>query len=274
LPSNRQRYEAAVARRQYDAVDPDNRLVAAELERRWNERLQAVQSLVEEQDALIAHPPSALTSIERGRLLALGADLERAWRSPGATPATRKRIIRTLIEEIVVSVEADALALVVRWAGGDHTPLRVSKNRTGQHRWSTNAEIVDLVTVLARQMADGAIAAVLNRAGKKTGRGNGWNRSRVCMIRNHRGIPPYREGERAERGELTLEEAAERLSVSEATVRRLIAQGAIPADQLCKGAPWVIRAGDLDTEAVRCAADARRYRRPQSGNPLQNTLAL
>jgi excisionase family DNA binding protein len=268
------RYEAALAWRQYDAVDPDNRLVAAELERRWNERLQAVQSLVQEQDALLAHPPTALTAIERGRLLALGADLERAWRSPGATPATRKRIIRTLIEEIVVSVEADALALVVRWAGGDHTPLRVSKNRTGQHRWSTNAEIVDLVTVLARQMADGAIAAVLNRAGKKTGRGNGWNRSRVCMLRNHRGIPPYREGERAERGELTLEEAAERLSVSEATVRRLIAQGAIPADQLCKGAPWVIRAGDLDTEAVRCAADARRYRRPQSGNPLQNTLAL
>ncbi len=77
-----------------------------------------------------------------------------------------------------------------------------------------------------------------------------------------------------ERGELTLEEAAERLSVSEATVRRLIAQRAIPARQLCKGAPWVIRADDVGTDAVRCAADARRYRRPQSGDPLQNTLAL
>lgn len=65
---------------------------------------------------------------------------------------------------------------MIRWAGGDHTALKVAKNRVGQHRWSTDAEVVDLVTVLARQMPDGAIAAVLNRAGKRTGRGNGWNR--------------------------------------------------------------------------------------------------
>ena len=268
------RYEAARVRRQYDTVDPDNRLVAAELERRWNERLRAVQVLVEEQDALAAHPAATLTEIERGKLLALGTDLERAWHSPGATPATRKRIIRTLIDEIVVRIEVDALAFVVRWAGGDHTSLLVSKNRVGQHRWSTSADVVDLVTVLARQMPDGAIAAVLNRAGKKTGRGNGWNRSRVCMLRNHRRISPYQEGERTERGELTLDEAAAILKVSEATVRRLINEGELAAHQLCKGAPWVIRTDDLATEEVRRAADARRQRRPPSGDPRQNTLAL
>lgn len=267
-------YEAARARRQYDAVDPDNRLVAAELERRWNEQLRAARVLVEERDALAAHPATTLTAIEREQLLALGADLERAWHSPGATPATRKRIIRTLIDEIVVRIEADVLALVIRWAGGDHTPLQVSKNRVGQHRWSTTADVVDLVTVMARQMPDGAIAAVLNRAGKKTGRGNGWNRSRVCMLRNYRRIPPYREGERTERGELTLNEAAAILKVSEATVRRLINEGALAAQQLCKGAPWVIRAEDLATDEVGRAADARRHRRPPSGDMRQNTLVL
>ena len=159
---------------------------------------------------------------ERERLLALGADVERAWHSPGATPATRKRIIRTLIEEIVVRVEDDALDLVIRWAGGDHTPLRVRKNRAGQHRWSADADVVELVTVLARQVPDKAIAAILNRSGKATGRGNGWTRSRVCSLRNHRAIAAYREGERAERGEVTLEEAAGVLNLSEATVRRLI----------------------------------------------------
>ena len=104
--------------------------------------------------------------------------------------------------------------------------------------------MVELVTVLARQMPDQAIAAVLNRAGKKTGRGNGWTRSRVCLLRNHRGITPYHEGERAERGEVTLDEAAAALDVSAATVRRMINERLLPARQLCKGAPWVIRTDD------------------------------
>src|SRR6476659_1472934 len=178
------RYEVARARRQYDAVDPDIRLVAAELERRWNERLRTVRTLEADQEALAAGAQTTLTATDRERLLALGADLARAWHNPDATPATRKRIIRTLIEEIVVRVEADALSLVIRWAGGDHTPLRVRKNRAGQHRWGTDADVVELVTVFARQMPDQAIAAVLNRAGKKTGRGNGWTRARVCVLRN------------------------------------------------------------------------------------------
>ena len=249
-------------------------MVAAELEQRWNERLLGVRALEEEQDGLTAMAGTTLTETERQRLLALGRDVEVAWNSPGATPATRKRIIRTLIDEIVVRVEDDALTLVIRWAGGDHTPLRVRKNRAGQHRWGTAADVVDLVTVLARQLPDKAIAPILNRAGKTTGRGNGWTRSRVCFLRNHRRIPPYREGERAERGEVTMEEAARALNVSEATVRRLIQEKILPATQHCKGAPWAIRAGDLEDAKVKHAADARRQRRPPSDDLRQNILPL
>jgi len=268
------RYEAARAHRQYDAVDPDNRLVVADLEQRWNERLLAVRALEQERDELAASTQSGLTAAERDRLLALGADVEQAWNSPGATPATRKRIIRTLIDEIIVRVEDDALSVAVRWQGGDHTPLHVPKNHVGQHRWSTSADVVELVSVLARQMPDQAIAAVLNRAGKATSRGKGWTRSRVCTLRNYRDIPPYREGERAERGEATLEEAARSLQVSEATVRRLIAEKILPARQVCKGAPWVIRAADLDQEDTRRSAEDRRARRPPSGDTRQNVLVL
>jgi excisionase family DNA binding protein len=268
------RYEVGHARRQYDAVDPDNRLVASELEHRWNERLLTVHGLEQRRDALAASSQVALTAAEREQLLALGADVERAWHSPGATPATRKRIIRTLIEEIVVRLEADALALVIRWAGNDHTSLRVRKNRVGQHRWSADADVVELVGVLARLMPDPAIAALLNRAGKTTGRGHGWTRSRVCSLRNHRQIAPYRNGERAERGDVTLEEAATILNVSEATVRRLIQEKVLPAQQLCKGAPWVIKANALDDATVRRSADNRRQRRPPSDDPRQNTLVF
>ena len=268
------RFEAARARRQYDAVDPDNRLVAGELERRWNERLKAVRTLEDECDALAAAPTRLLTQSERQRLFTLAADLERAWDATGVTSATRKRIIRTLIEEIVVRVEDDALSLIVRWQGGDHTALRVRKNRAGQHRWSTDADVVQLVTVLARQMPDQAIAAVLNRAGNKTGRGNGWTRSRVCWLRNYHSIAPYRDGERLERGEITLDEAAAALNVSAATVRRMINERLLPASQLCKGAPWVIRTSDLACPEIRSAADARRNRRPSSRDQRQNEMVF
>ena len=265
------RYEIGRARRQYDAVDPDNRLVAAELEKRWNERLTVVHDLEAELEGLTS-PATELTPVDRERLMTLGADLQTAWASAGVTPETRKRIVRTVIDEIVVRVEDNVLDLVIRWHGGDHSALKVKKNRTGQHRWSAAGETVDLVRVLARQMPDKAIAAVLNRAGKTTGRGNGWTQSRVCSLRNHNAIPTYREGERQERGEVTLDEAAAALSVSPSTVRRLIKDGQLSANQLCKGAPWVIRAADLDRSDVKGAATARRLRRPPSGDPLQKTL--
>lgn len=268
------RYEVGRARRQYDAVDPDNRLVAAELETRWNERLTVVRDLEAELEELTTSPATEPTPADRERLMMLGADLQRAWTSVGVTPEARKRIVRTLIDEIVVRVEDNALDLVIRWHGGDHSTLKVKKNRTGQHRWSVDGETIDLVRVLARQMPDKAIASVLNRAGKTTGRGNGWTQSRVCSLRSHNAIPTYREGERRERGEVTLDEAAAALSVSPSTVRRLIKDGQLSANQLCKGAPWIIRAADLDRSDVKGAATARRLRRPPSSNPLQKTLEL
>jgi len=115
---------------------------------------------------------------------------------------------------------------------------------------------------------------VLNRAGKKTGRGNGWTQSRVCSLRSHNAIATYLEGERRERGEVTLDEAAAALSVSPSTVRRLIKDSQLAASQLCKGAPWIIKAADLERADVKSAATARRLRRPPSGDPLQKALEL
>ena len=97
-----------------------------------------------------------------------------------------------------------------------------------------------MIRELARLLPDPAIAAVLNRSGKRTGRGNTWTEARLRAFRTSHGIAVYRDGERAERGELTLDEAATRLNVSKMTVLRLIHAGRIQARQICKGAPWVI----------------------------------
>src|SRR6266478_2128765 len=173
------RYEASLARRQYDAVDPDNRLVASELERRWNEKLIEVRRLEDELEVIERHRPPVLGDEERDRLMRLGADLELAWSHPAATMATRKRIVRAVLHEIVARVENGFVEMVLHWRGGEHTALKVKKNSSGKHRWTVAEETETLVRELARLMPDRAIASILNRAGKLTGRNNGWTQSRV-----------------------------------------------------------------------------------------------
>jgi len=256
-------YEANRAYRQYDAVDPDNRHVAGELERRWNERIQAVRTIEREIDTLTSSPSPGLSASDREALLKLGDDLVRAWQRPGVTSEIKKKILRTVLSEIVVDVDQDNehLDLVIHWHGGDHTRLKVKKNRAGVTRWTTDTEVVDLVRVLARQMPDYAIAALLNRSGKTTPRGASWTRTSVCSLRRTREIAPYREGERQERGELSLDEAAKTLDVSPSTIRRMIVEGRLPAVHLCKGSTWIIKESDLTRPDVRQDASRRRSRR-------------
>jgi excisionase family DNA binding protein len=271
LSLKRARFEAAHARRQYDAVDPDNRLVASELERRWNAKLIDVRRLEDELEELDQRRPPVLDKEERERLVRLGSDMELAWSHPAATIMTRKRIVRAVLHEIIVRVADGFVEMVLHWQGGDHTTLKIKKNAPGRHRWTVEEDVEILVRELARLMPDRAIAPILNRAGKLTGRQNGWTQSAVCTLRNRLGVPVNREGEREARGEVTLNEAAAVLKVSPMTVLRLIRSGTLPARQLCKGAPWVIKAGDLTNAAVRAEVQEPR-RKPLTENPDQHTL--
>ena len=215
--------------------------MAGELEGRWNDRLRVVRQ--REQTVLELRQRrehDVLSVAEREEYLALGADLERAWTHERASPESRKRIVRAVLVEIVATVQGNRILLRLHWQGGDHTELTVRKHRTGNHRWTTDAETGALIAELARLMRDRSIANLLSRVGKTTGKGNPWTEARVRSYRTSHGIAVYREGEREERGELTLQEAAERLEVSKMTVLREIRRGVIPTRQACKGAPWVI----------------------------------
>ena len=265
------RYEEAHARRQYDAIDPDNRLVASELERRWNDRLAAVAQLEEQIRSLQNEQPRVLHDDERATLLALADDLPQLWKHPAASNETRKRILRAVLKEIVVTVEADRLRLVLHWQGGDHTRLEVAKNRIGQNRWKTNIETVQLVRELARILPDHSIAPLLNRLGIRSAKGQSWTQLRVRNFRGVHQIAVYRDGERAQRQELILHEAASRLGVHKMTVVRLIRDRLLPARQACVGAPYVIREHDLDRPAVRRALATGRA---VSSDPQQESLSF
>jgi len=178
------RYEAKLAARRYEAVDPGQRLVAAELEARWNTALQKAQDLEDRLRAFDgAGKPPAIPDKEI--LLSLAQDLPALWNSPGTAASLKQRIVRILVEEVVVDVdeEKQEVVLLIHWAGGRHSELRVSKRGTGQHGPVTSAETIAVIRQMSGRFGDGEIAATLNRLSLRTGAGNGWNAQRVYGLR-------------------------------------------------------------------------------------------
>ena len=198
----------------------------------------------------------------------LGADLDRAWSHPAATVATRKRILRAALSEIIVRREGAVIHAVLHWQGGDHTALQVKQrlNAAGRHYWPPD-DTISLVRELARLMPDRQIARLLNRCGKSTGYGNGWTQERVRGFRDHHDIAVYRDGERAERGEVTLDAAAKIIGVCKMTALRMIRRGEVKGRQVCTGAPWMIKAEDV----AAFVAD-KRSSAPVTPHPAQRTF--
>jgi hypothetical protein len=157
--------------------------------------------------------------------------------------------------------------MVLHWHGGDHTPLKFRANAVGKNRWTIPEDTLSLICELARQMPDRQIARLLNRTGKPTGRGNGWTEERVRSFRGHHDIAVYRQGEWAERGEITLEAAAQIIGVTTMTALRMLQRGDIKGWQLCKGAPWVIKAED-----VAAFGACKQSGRPLTPNSAQRTF--
>jgi DNA invertase Pin-like site-specific DNA recombinase len=259
------RYQAARAERQYDAVEPENRLVAETLERRWNQALARVGELDHRLEQLKSER-SREPKPERERLLALAQRFPETWSNPATDYRLKKRMVRLLIEEIIASIVTDQnIQLIIHWKGGKHSVLYVRKSRTGEHRYATDREIVEVVRELARTLPDAQIARVLNRLGYRTGAGNTWIQSRVDSLRNNHGIAafnPERDGD----GVVTIGQASQILDVSTEAVRKLIKCGVLSARQPVPYAPWAISREQLADEPVRAAVEAVKLRRklPQS----------
>jgi excisionase family DNA binding protein len=251
----RARYEADLCQRQYQAVDPANRLVAKTLEDRWNQALAQVDQLLKELTATET-TQQPLSADDRAKLSRLGCDLQQLWNHEAAPFDLKKRILRTVIHEIVVYVEKKTLRALIHWQGGQHTELHVRKRKSGEHRWKTEEGTLELIRQLARLMSDKQIAAQLNRMGITSSKGHTWTRTRVGNCRQINDILNYSPGERQTRGELTLEETAQKLGVSYSTVQRMVRAKQLPAHQVCPGAPWIIQAKDLENMKKKSPSSA------------------
>jgi DNA invertase Pin-like site-specific DNA recombinase len=249
LQVERTRYEAGLAERRYLAVDPDNRLVARGLERDWEAKLAEVAAVEAELASRQQRRPKTLTAQERTAIRALGDDVERVWQAPTTTDRDRKELLRTLLEEVIVTVDrssnAARAALLLRWRGGQASELTVELPRSHPPAIRTDEDTIALLRRLAAHYPDATIAGILNRQGRRSARGLRFTATIVQGLRHHWGIACYQPPPTPPEGELvTVTRAAELLGVAPSTVHRWLAAGFIAGEQPTPGAPWRIRVTD------------------------------
>jgi hypothetical protein len=241
------RYEASLAERRYAACDPDNRLIAASLEKNWEAALRRVRDCETRLDATITSTPAPAIPDLNG----IAADLEAAWKNPNVTMRSRQQLVRALVNEIIVDIDEQAgeIVLIIHWKGGQHSELRMRKPRTGEHECSTSEEALAVIRSMASRWSDQDIAATLNRMGLPTGQGKTWTANQVGSIRRVRDIHAYKSAEK-DGTWLTLREAAQQCGVTSHRIRKMIKAGLLRAEQVVPGAPFQILAADLATPSL------------------------
>lgn len=253
LAVERARFEADRARRQFDAVEPENRLVGRNVERAWEERLADLHRAEAELTAQRGRRPTALNAEEVAWLNRAGADIRAIFEASTTTARERKQLLRALLTEVVVTVntEARTAALLVIWEGGATTELEIALNKTGAHLRATDENTVALIRRLAANYDDRTIAMILSRQGRKTGTGLDFTQRRVQQLRVSRKIAAYAPTDDQPVTDpdddavvVNVRGAAEILKVSTFTVHRWLREGFIVGEQLTAGAPWRIRIDD------------------------------
>jgi hypothetical protein len=268
------RYAVDRAFRQYDAADPENRLVAAELEMRWNRALAQVGEIegkIARHNSVAPKPPP----VSPTDLAALAADLPAVWSASTTDARLKKRIVRTVIQEVVADIDdaASEIVLLIHWIGGVHTELRLPKRRRGQ-RSSTSVDIIAAIRQLVLIANDDLIAGILNRNSLTTGHGNRWTRERVTAHRSHHKIPVFRPTPDGNEPWLNLNNAARLLGVAPKTLRLAAEAGEIEGVHPLPDGPWIFSRSELDTpHALHIAHRARQNPKyPTGSHPDQQNL--
>jgi hypothetical protein len=235
----RAQYEAHLAQRRYEEVDPANRLVAATLERRWNETLTKLEEIKE---ALCLHQRqkgNAVTEEQKTELRALARDLPRLWKASTTKAKDRKRILRLLIKDITVEKlpTPKQIVLHVRWQGGatEDIPVTIPPSLPDQIRYPK--KIIERIRVLTKNNTDEQIASIFNQEKIKSASGSSFTPNIIRWIRyKHRILRPSLK--RPE--ELTVSEVAKKFAVSRHVVYYWIQRKIIPARRLNSTSPyWV-----------------------------------
>jgi DNA invertase Pin-like site-specific DNA recombinase len=248
-------YEATRAFEQYDQVDPKHRLVASQLESRWNAKLEELKQL-QAQLAAMQETVITLSETDRQQIMALGRHFPALWFRDDCAVELKKKIIRILLREIMVDLKdaSQELTFIIHWHGGCHTTFSMAKPLSGAVKYKTPAQDMDVIRNMAVRYDDGAIARVLSKLGRTTARGKRWTQTRVAYTRKLYGIPAV-DTARRDPHILSLGQAVKYTGVSDTTLMKLINKQILPCHQIAPYAPLEIRKTDLETEPVRSILD-------------------
>jgi DNA invertase Pin-like site-specific DNA recombinase len=256
LRLERARYEVRLAQRQYDAVDPDNRLVARELERRWEAALAEVDRLQQDYERLRLSDLRPLDAGEMDDVRRLAVDLPALWKADTTTPVDRKRLLRHVIAAVMVRVHEGRTGaeILIVWSGGAKTTHQVDSPDLGQHL-RTEVSTLDIIRDLARRLPDHQVAASLTAQGLQTRHGKPWTRERVASMRRQYEIPtacPAQTNGLTTRGDefVPARVAAQQLGITLAAIRVWAHRGVVACDQSSKAAKLWIRLAPDDTERL------------------------
>jgi hypothetical protein len=185
--------------------------------------------------------------------------LRRVWSSPAADARLKKRIVRTVVMEVVADIDAEAgeIILLVHWMGGVHTEIHLPRRRRGQ-RNSTSPDVIAAVRQLVLIANDALIAGILNRNKLTTGHGNRWTRERVTALRSHHNIPVHHPADHGHEPWLNLSRAAAHLQITAKTLRLAAESGQIEAIHPLPDGPWIFSRTVLDSEAAAAIAGRAR----------------
>ena len=246
----RAEYEAALAERRYQEVDPANRLVAGTLERRWNDTLVHLEDLKKEAAEFRRQEAHVATPEQKAKVMALAKDLPRLWHAPTTQSKDRKRMLRLLIKDITVEKPADQKRLLahIRWQGGACSDVSIQLPLNIADRVRYPSAVVDKVRGLARHLPDTEIADELNRQGQVSAKGLAYTSKIIQWIRCRYRIPAA-ELKRPE--ELTVRQVAEKFGTSDQVVYYWIDHGVIRSRRLHSGMPHWITLSDTDEQKLR-----------------------
>jgi transposase-like protein len=253
--AERARYEAGRALRQYDHVEPENRLVARTLEAVLEDKLAAVRTAESRLAAQRARQPVTLTGEETAWITTAGADLRAIFNAPATTHAQRKELIRAVITEIAATAgnagdgtgSGRTCQIRIIWQGGASTQVQMPMPASGKHGRTTSEDTLALIRRLAQHYDDTTIAQILGQQNRRTATGLPFRKTHVRALRTYHGIPAYQPPPENvtpgchDAAVVSIAQAARQLGVSSATIYRWLRDGFVTGEQLTPGAPWQIR---------------------------------
>jgi len=263
--AERARYEAGRALRQYDNIEPENRLVARTLEAVLEDKLAAVRTAEDQLAAQRARRPVTLTDEETAWIAAAGADLQAVFNAPATTHTQRKELIRAVITEIVItpgspgddSDSGRTCQIRIIWQGGASTDVQMPLPASGKHSRTTSEETLALIRRLAPRYDDTTIAQILGNQNRRTATGLPFRKAHVRALRAYHGIAGYQPPAenvtpgRDDAAVVSIGEGARQLGVSSATIYRWLRDGFVTGEQLTPGAPWQIRIDQQLRDRIR-----------------------